>query len=164
MELQSSLHSPVLSKLKSRCLFSHYHQSELRAELSPARVHCIWVPAYFHPKDPGLWTSAHLFSTVQYNLFHLHLRSHGRPTTPWAPKAIWLLHLHSPLAGMISRVLVGDSGVTAYGSQESLQVGIHQKDTAPNPSPLSQTPALHHFPWFLEHICDTVSTTSIHHL
>lgn len=26
----------------------------VRAELSPAKVHYIWVPAYIHPEDPGL--------------------------------------------------------------------------------------------------------------
>lgn len=137
----------------------------IRAELSPAKVHCVWVPAYFHPEDPGLWIMLSCFSTVQCKLFHLHLRSHGRQTTPWALKVIWLLHSHSPLKGTICGVLVGDSGVTAYGSQEFLQVGIHYKDTASVPAlSQSQTPALHHFPWFLEYIYDTVSTASIHHL
>lgn len=37
----------------------------VRAELSPAKVHCIWVPAYIHPEDPGLRISAQLFSTLQ---------------------------------------------------------------------------------------------------
>lgn len=69
----------------------------VRAELSPAKVHYIWVPAYFHPEDPGLRISAQPFSTLQCKLSHRQLRSQGRQSTLGALKVRRLLHLHCPL-------------------------------------------------------------------
>lgn len=69
----------------------------VRAELSPAKVHYIWVPAYVHPEDPGLRISAQLFSTLQCKLSHLQLRSQGRQSTLGVLKVIRLLHLYCPL-------------------------------------------------------------------
>lgn len=152
----------MLSKLKSRCLLSHYHQLELNSPLQKCIIFG-FLPIFIL-KVPvcGQVLSCLAYSNAISVTYSWEARA-GKPHLG-ALKVIWLLRLHSPLEGMICRALVGDSGVTAFGSQECLQVGIQQKDTASVPAPSqSQTLALHHFPWFLEHIYDTVSTVSSHH-
>lgn len=50
--------SPFTSAFQIEVKVLTFTLPPVRAELSPAKVHYIWVPAYFHPLDPGLWTSA----------------------------------------------------------------------------------------------------------
>lgn len=130
----------------------------------PAKVHYIWVPAYFHPEDPGLRISAQPFSTLQCKLSHRQLRSQGRQSTLGALKVIRLLHLHCPLKWMVCRVLAGG------GVLESHYLGVTRKtsswwstrkDMACVPSPMSQDSIS--LPWFWGHICETVYTPSVHY-
>lgn len=146
MQLQSSLHFPVLSvKVLFLILLL------VRAQLSPAKVHDIWVPVHVHPEDPGLWLSSQLFSILQSKACHLQLRSQGRHSTPGAPKVMCLLHLHSPLKGMTCRTLVGDAGESlSMSHKNAFKSVVHRKDMACVPSSISlltisqsQTPVLH---------------------
>lgn len=50
--------SPFTSAFQIEVKVLTFTLPPVRAELSPAKVHYIWVPAYFHPEGPGLWTSA----------------------------------------------------------------------------------------------------------